>query len=67
MGKSREEMERERSQQFFNPGSSSALIMSSLINSTAAQSIHFCFTVVKTRESFKHLRPVDVHMCFSQH
>lgn len=44
----------ERSQQFFNPGSSSALIMSSLINSTAVQNIHFWFTVVKTSGSFTH-------------
>lgn len=62
-GKSREEMEssqwRERSQQFFlNPGSSLALIMSSLIKSTAAQNIHFCFTVVRTSGFFIHVSPV---------
>ncbi len=56
------ELWRERSQQFFNPGSSSALIMSSLINSTAAQNMHFCFSVVKTNELFTHLSPV-VNRC----
>ncbi len=32
-----------------------ALQLSSLINSSAAQNIHFCFSVVKTRESLLHL------------
>lgn len=36
---------------FFNPSSSSALIMSSLINSTAKQNLSF-HDVVKTSESF---------------
>lgn len=55
-GKNREEMEKANSGEkevssFFNPSSSSALIMSSLINSTAKQNLSF-HDVVKTSESF---------------